>query len=259
MGSKRKSATQKGKPVLRVGERVYEGMRERIRNFDLEPGSRLDIEEIAETYNASTIPVREALARLAAEVLIDHEPRIGFMAPRISLRRVVDNNTVLFLFLRHMTDLHFEGLHETHQLIPQKAGSDDHPEGVLTAMDRGNAWLTAGERTPEQLSLEVEQLIESLLSLVQSPKLVGAVRAALDSSHYYRTVFFGLSPVPEYVEVRYAYADALRSGDENRARELVRALQHRFAEGSREVCGEVALMVGERAQRSQRYVGARPR
>lgn len=247
MAVEQQGSLRKERPALRAQERVYLGIRERVRNFDFEPGSRLNIEEIAGAYDASTIPVREALARLAAEVLIDHEPQTGFTAPRISLRRVVDNNTVLFLFLRHMTDLHFETPDEARHASQRKGGSDERHEGVLAAMDRSNAWLAAEARTFEELSLEVERLIEALLGLVQSPKLARTVRAALDSSHYYRTVFFQLFPVNDYVGVRCAYADALRSGEQERARELVRSLQYSFAEGSRAVCGEVAVLLSERS------------
>lgn len=217
--------------MARAQERVYAGMRERIRTFDIEPGSRLDINEIAERYDASAIPVREALARLAAEGLIDREPQTGFTAPRVAVRRVIDDNAVVFLFLRYITDLYFE----------------QRPDGFLEALEAANAWLTAEPRGAEELATEVETATEGLLDLLQSPKLASAVRAALDSSHHYRTVYFRTFPIDEYITARRLYAEALRSGDETAARELVRQTQYRFAAGSREVCREVMLDLLDRA------------
>lgn len=213
--------------MARAQERVYAGMRKRIRELSVRPGSRLNIAELAEEYGASTIPVREALARLTAEGLIEHELQAGFLAPRVSVRRVIDDNTVVFLFLRHATDLYFE----------------EQPRGFLKTLDEANEWLTASPRTPGELAAEVEEATDKLLGLVQSPKLATAVRAALDSSHYYRTTYFRLFSPDEYITARHMYAEALRSGDDRSARDLVRLTQARFAAKSRDVCREVMVSV----------------
>ena len=216
--------------MARAQERVYAGMRARVRNLDIEPGSRLNVADIADEYDASTIPVREALARLAAEGLIEREPQAGFLAPRVSLRRVIDDNTVVFLFLRHVTDLYFE----------------ERPDGFVAALDEANERLAAAAHSPSALATEVEEATAELLGLVQSPKLASAVRAALDSSHYYRTVYFRLFPAADYIAARRLYAQAMRDDDDRTARLLVRQMQQRFSEGSREVCREVTLSLVER-------------
>ena len=217
--------------MLRAQERVYSGMRERVRRFEIEPGTRLNIAEIAEEYDASSIPVREALARLSAEGLIEHEPQSGFMAPRVSLRRVIDDNTVVFLFLRHLTDLYFEA----------------QPEGFIDELDRANEAIATKLREPEELATEVETTTRRMLDVMNSPKLASAVRAALDSSHFYRATYFRLFLPDDYIEGRRRYADALRAGDETLARMLVRQTQQQFSTGSRDVCREIVFMLADRS------------
>ncbi|MBI2994474.1 MAG: GntR family transcriptional regulator [Gammaproteobacteria bacterium] len=63
-------------------ERVYRDLRRRIRQMDLQPGSRLRKNEIAVEYGVSRAPVSEAIARLAEEGLVDVFPQSGsFVAP----------------------------------------------------------------------------------------------------------------------------------------------------------------------------------
>jgi DNA-binding GntR family transcriptional regulator len=63
-------------------ERVYRDLRRRIRDLDLEPGSQLRKNEIADEYGVSRAPVSEAIARLADEGLVEVFPQSGsFVAP----------------------------------------------------------------------------------------------------------------------------------------------------------------------------------
>ena len=55
------------------GDSVHERLREEIRSGALPPGARLTETELA----ARPTPVREAIRRLEAEGLVDHQPRLG--------------------------------------------------------------------------------------------------------------------------------------------------------------------------------------
>lgn len=57
---------------------VYEQLREDILAARLEPGSKLRIEWVCSQYAAGNTPVREALSRLAAEGLLQHQDQRGF-------------------------------------------------------------------------------------------------------------------------------------------------------------------------------------
>ncbi len=62
---------------------VYARIREGIFNGTLAPGSRLQPSVLGERYNASTTVVREALALLAGERLVDSRTGQGFFIPMI--------------------------------------------------------------------------------------------------------------------------------------------------------------------------------
>ncbi len=65
-------------------EMVYRSLRERIMEGHLQPGQRLVIDEIANAYGVSPIPVREALHLLQAERLVEIKPHLGAAVAPIS-------------------------------------------------------------------------------------------------------------------------------------------------------------------------------
>lgn len=64
-------------PSTLSSSRVTDAMREAILTGELKPGGRLRQETLAETYNTSRIPVREALRQLESEGLITFIPNSG--------------------------------------------------------------------------------------------------------------------------------------------------------------------------------------
>lgn len=66
-------------------ERVYAALRQRLINEPPEPGTFLREPEIAQAMGVSRTPVREALARLASEGIIERIPHRGFRIPERSL------------------------------------------------------------------------------------------------------------------------------------------------------------------------------
>jgi DNA-binding GntR family transcriptional regulator len=60
-----------GFQVQSVADQVYEVLRERIASGEIERGSRMHQEDLAQEFGVSRTPVREALRRLAAEGLVD--------------------------------------------------------------------------------------------------------------------------------------------------------------------------------------------
>lgn len=67
---------------------IYGGLRERILNNEIEPGSRLVLREIANRYKTSDIPVREALRMLERDGLIDMVPYRGARVTALSAREI---------------------------------------------------------------------------------------------------------------------------------------------------------------------------
>jgi DNA-binding GntR family transcriptional regulator len=79
--AKKRSAIETPDDRSKIG-RVYRDLRRRIRELELPPGLQLDKNRIADEYGVSRAPVSDAIARLAAERLVDVLPQSGsFVAP----------------------------------------------------------------------------------------------------------------------------------------------------------------------------------
>ena len=65
------------KPFRSKKEFAYEALREQIFNGDLQPGTRLIIDDLARELAVSPIPIREALQRLQSDGFVTIEPYVG--------------------------------------------------------------------------------------------------------------------------------------------------------------------------------------
>ncbi|MGH3149676.1 MAG: GntR family transcriptional regulator [Streptosporangiaceae bacterium] len=68
--------------------RVIQAIRERIINGELEPGASLSEIALAEVFDVSRTPVREALKQLQAEGLVEIRPRVGTFVTAPSRREI---------------------------------------------------------------------------------------------------------------------------------------------------------------------------
>lgn len=75
-------------PETRVADLVYAQLREQILAGELRAGARLRQVELAERFEISQTPVREALARLASDGLVALRPRRGAEVVALSPREV---------------------------------------------------------------------------------------------------------------------------------------------------------------------------
>jgi DNA-binding GntR family transcriptional regulator len=66
-----------GSAVVTKQERVYQAIRERILSGAYGPGYRVVIDALAEEFEVSGLPVREAIRRLEAEGLVIYRPNAG--------------------------------------------------------------------------------------------------------------------------------------------------------------------------------------
>lgn len=101
------------------------------------PGMRLGQTELAEQFNASRVPVREALKLLSSEGLVEHDPNRGFFVARLSS----DEAKQLFT-MRHLIE---DELLKTVEWPNESQLKDlerraDRLEKLLDAGDRTNWW-----------------------------------------------------------------------------------------------------------------------
>lgn len=140
----------------RLGDTVYEQLRDEILAGQLAPGSRLSVPALAERLTVSRSPVRDAVLRLTQERLAREEPRRGAVVAEVSLadlaalyevrevleglaarlavenagRRFVDQLAQALATHEHLVrdgDIagHYAADTHFHQLIRQASGNDE--------------------------------------------------------------------------------------------------------------------------------------
>lgn len=76
------------KPLTRADE-VRRAVEEQIFSGKLRPGARLDEETLAQQFNTSRTPVREAIVQLVSSGLVEKRPRQGAVVAPLDLHRMV--------------------------------------------------------------------------------------------------------------------------------------------------------------------------
>jgi DNA-binding GntR family transcriptional regulator len=69
-----------------LAEKAFDALHRAIITGKLEPGTRLPIEELAETLKMSPMPIREAVRRLDAAGLVENIPHRGARVTQLSLK-----------------------------------------------------------------------------------------------------------------------------------------------------------------------------
>jgi len=74
--------------IQTVTEQVYREIRREIFHKTLRPGEKLTIKMLNERYGVSSSPIREALARLQQDGLIDYKPNVGMRVIQLTERDI---------------------------------------------------------------------------------------------------------------------------------------------------------------------------
>lgn len=69
---------------------IYKELRRSIIMGHLKPGKRLNISEIADNYNTSITPVRDALQMISQDGLVTIKPRSGYFVTNLTLKQLHD-------------------------------------------------------------------------------------------------------------------------------------------------------------------------
>lgn len=70
-------------PTLTIGDQVYRTLRREIIEMQIRPGEKLSEVQLAERFNVSRAPVRDALRRLQQESLVLVKPQVGTIVSQI--------------------------------------------------------------------------------------------------------------------------------------------------------------------------------
>lgn len=71
-------------------QRVYKQLRRAIVLGQLEPGEKLQLDDLAARYDTSVTPVREALQMLTQEDLITSKPHSGYFVTQMTVKKLAD-------------------------------------------------------------------------------------------------------------------------------------------------------------------------
>lgn len=130
----RAATSRSGSHPLRHGSRsehVYRRLREAIRQGEFKSGHRVMEIEVAEWLNVSRTPVRDAIRRLEAEGMLEHEPRKGLVVARLDRQAVMElyvmrevlEGTAARLCARHASDMEIQDLLDLLELERQMQGN----------------------------------------------------------------------------------------------------------------------------------------
>jgi DNA-binding GntR family transcriptional regulator len=197
----RRAARREVAPEDRLkSERVYRDLRRRIRELDLQPGSQLDKNEIAEEYGVSRAPVSEAIARLAVEGLVEVVPQSGSFVAPIRLEDVRES-----LLIR--TGLEVEVVRRATRLASAE---------FLARLDENLELQGAAAKRADLAALDdLDSAFHAIiLGAINSPavgRLVDRARAILDRPRFYALPEPG-RPQDTVAEHR-RIVDAIRTGD----------------------------------------------
>ncbi|MEU4230128.1 GntR family transcriptional regulator [Nonomuraea sp. NPDC026600] len=76
---------------ISVRESVFQALKARLMDHDLEPGTKLSIDGLARELDVSQTPVREALARCESEGLVVRRPNTGYLVAPLLDRAALDD------------------------------------------------------------------------------------------------------------------------------------------------------------------------
>jgi DNA-binding GntR family transcriptional regulator len=172
------AADEVGPPL---SEMAYRALRVDILRGNIEPGSKLKIDELQQRYQYSSSPLREALNRLTAEQFVTADERRGFRAARTSLADLRD----ITKFRLIIEASAFE------ESISQ--GTDEWEAGIVSALHRLEALenvLPRDTRSLDGVWIERHKSFHvALIAACGSSRLLAACSAMFDHSQRYRTLW----------------------------------------------------------------------
>ena len=113
------------------GASVYQRLRDEILSCELRPGTSFQERQLAERFNVSKSPVRDALIKLQEQNLVEVMPRKGYRVTRVSLSDARD-------------------LYEMRHILEREAVLrliDSGPDELLAALDQFREGPAEGSRT----------------------------------------------------------------------------------------------------------------
>ena len=206
--------------TLTKQQAIYQRLKSSILEGKLAPGQRLIIDEIAEEFGLSIIPVREALQQLQSERLVEIRPHAGATVSSITHRDIEEVFTIL------------EGM----EAVTVRRIAESRPPGLESRLKTLIIQMDQAEKRDE---VEKWSALNMKFHLVMSeatgmPWLHEITSRVLDNWDRIRRHFFHEEDEHRFTEAQkehHAILKALCQGDADQAEKLVRrhnqrALRH---------------------------------
>ena len=199
----RKASSVSLAPIARetVQERVYRELRKALIYGKFDPGQTLTIHELANSLETSTMPVRDALARLVSEQALEAMPNRSVRVPRIDAARVDDllrarvvvEGSALELAAPRLTAGDFEALRETNRDYSRAVAKRGRGavEGALEANRRFHFHLYEASGSAVLLPI-IESLWLQSGSLVRSAIIAFDAESQIAAPHYHAQIVAAL-------------------------------------------------------------------
>jgi len=91
-------------------DQIYSVLRDRIIELKMEPGTRIDIQRLAEEFEVSETPVRVALAKLAHEGFVRLLPRRGYFVIKLTKKDIKEIYDLRILLESYAIDTAIENI-----------------------------------------------------------------------------------------------------------------------------------------------------
>lgn len=219
---------------LPLPQLLYDHLRGRILNGVLGVGQVLRQEELAQQFNVSRVPLREALSRLEADGLIEARPRRGFAVSALDPQEIVE-----VFELRAVVEEHAAAV------AAQKRTREDVAavEALLEEMERLDSKSARYHERWAMLNYEFHSRMIASSKRRRLARIVGNLRGAVEP--YVRMELKMTGDVVEAGREHREILEAFRAGDsrglaelsrahvEGTARRLLKGLRQRAGEGSR--------------------------
>ena len=192
-----------------MGRRLYKTLAEQIIKGEIKPGERLDERDLAERFEVSRTPVREALRGLQERGLVEIMPRRGVVVATISLERLEElfeaQCELEALCARRaaesMTPMERKELELLHQQCAQQAANDDYLR-YLEANNQFHAAIARGTHNAVLITM-LSDLRDRLAPYRQTqPEVEGRLAVAHDEHVAIATAIFAGNPEAAFIAMR---------------------------------------------------------
>jgi DNA-binding GntR family transcriptional regulator len=170
-----------------VSQQVYEKLKDRILNGDLQPGTRLYENKLAEQVGTSRGPIREALRQLEADGLVEVRTNIGTFVHKLTIDEITEiysvrsllEGYIVRLATEKVTCLGVEKLQQIMQAATNAANEGDIKGTVRYDFDlHRQIWEIADHQILFELLHHLEWRVRMLITLQAPlfPQLVDSIK-----------------------------------------------------------------------------------